>query len=100
MLWLKIRRKQLNVTFHRQYSIGPYIADFYCPKLRLLIEVDGGIHLRKESKEYDKSRTYYFHSLNITVIRFWDSEIETSINEVIEKIESEVMTLTNAPTLK
>jgi len=41
ILWSKIRRKQLNYKFRRQHSIGKYIVDFYCPKKKLIIELDG-----------------------------------------------------------
>jgi len=51
VLWSKIRKKQLGFVFRRQYSIGPYIVDFYCPQQRLIIEIDGKQH--KNTKDYD-----------------------------------------------
>ena len=53
-LWSKIKNKQLGYKFRRQYSVGPFILDFYCPTLRLAIELDGSQHLEPENVEYDK----------------------------------------------
>ncbi|SRR5258708_5290054 len=88
ILWIKIRKKQLGFTFRRQYSIGPYIVDFYCPKKRLVIELDGNQH--NNSKEYDLYRTNYFNVLDIKVIRFWNNEIIKDKGKVIEKIKKEI----------
>ena len=55
LLWNKIRNRQLNnFKFYRQYSAGPYILDFFCPEIRLAIELDGEEH--KDRREYDKER--------------------------------------------
>jgi len=57
LLWSKIRGKQLSgLQFYRQKIIGNYIADFYCPKSRLVIEIDGGQHYSAEGKEKDRLR--------------------------------------------
>lgn len=48
ILWERLRNSQLGVKFRRQYGIGHYIADFCCPRKKLVVEVDGGIHLEKE----------------------------------------------------
>ncbi len=52
--WANVRNKQFfGLKFFRQYSIGPYILDFYCPALKLAVELDGGQHLQCENQEYD-----------------------------------------------
>ena len=83
-LWSKIRKKQLGVAFRRQYSIGPYIVDFYCPEKRVVVEVDGKQHTN--TRDYDEYRTSYLEALDIQVIRFWNSEVYNSIDRVITKI--------------
>lgn len=78
--------KKLNVTVHRQKVIGKYIADFYCAKAKLVIELDGSQHYEKEGEEYDKMRTAYFNSLGIKVVRYSNLEIKRNFNGVCEDI--------------
>ena len=85
-LWQMIRRKQLNnERFLRQYSIGNYVVDFYCPKHKLAIELDGEVHLYQQ--EYDDRRTEYLNSLGVTVIRFENSDVFNYSTRVLEEIE-------------
>jgi len=88
ILWARLRRGQLGHKFKRQYSVGPYVLDFYCPIKKLAIEIDGSQHL--ENKEYDQERTDYLSVLEIKVLRFWNNEISTNISGVVEKIVSEL----------
>jgi very-short-patch-repair endonuclease len=91
LLWSKLRGKQLKgFQFYRQKIIGNYIADFYCPKLKVVIEVDGGQHYSAEGREKDKMRDDYMISAGITVLRFSDREVLGQINAVLEKIWSRV----------
>jgi len=87
-LWAQLRRKKLNHKFSRQYSIGPYILDFYCVELKLAIELDGFQHL--ENKDYDKERDDYLSLNGVKVLRFWNSELNDNINNVLKKITSEL----------
>lgn len=91
ILWSKLRRGNLGLKFKRQYSVGPYILDFYCPQKKLAIEIDGSQHL--DNKDYDRERTNYLNFLNIKVLRFWNNEINANINGVILKIVSELDSL-------
>jgi len=86
VLWHMLRRNNFGYKFKRQHSIGNFIVDFYCPTKKLVIELDGSQHL--ENKEYDEERRYYFESLGMQEIRFWNSEINSNLKEVIIKIES------------
>jgi very-short-patch-repair endonuclease len=86
MLWSKLKNSQLGFKFTRQYSAGPYILDFYCPKLRLGIELDGSVHMGEEAGAYDKDREQYLKSIDIAIIRFWNSEVERGIEIVLNKI--------------
>jgi len=88
LLWQKLSNRRLNnFRFCRQYSVGPYILDFYCPKLRLAIEIDGPTHDRPDSKLYDKERSIFLDGANIKVLRFKNEEVESDIVGVVEKIK-------------
>lgn len=86
LLWSKINRKRLGFVFKRQYSVGPYFVDFYCPVKRIVIELDGSHHNNEDQKKYDEYRTEYLESLDIKVIRFWDDEVFKNLDGVIEMI--------------
>ena len=90
LLWSRLKNSQLGFKFRRQHSIGGYIADFYCPNKRIIIEIDGSQHFKKDNKEYDEIRSNFFKILNIKVIRFTNAEINTNINGVIMEIQSEL----------
>lgn len=84
MLWERLRRKQLGFRIYRQYSIGPYIADFYCPTKKLVIELDGLHHV--DNYDYDLERTRYLEGLGIKAIRFWNDEVKKDIEQVVTTI--------------
>ncbi len=86
-LWQYLRKSQLNeFKFRRQHGIGNYIVDFYCPELRLVVEVDGEIHNTKEAQEYDSERTKYLQEYNISVIRFRNQEVFNDVESVLQAI--------------
>lgn len=87
LLWGKIRKDQLGVRFRRQYGIGEYIVDFYCPKLRLVIEIDGGQHYNQKGLEYDHVRKEYMKELGIKTLRFSNVEVRDDIESVVEEIK-------------
>ncbi len=87
LLWSKIRRKQLvDCQFYRQRIIGSFIVDFYCPKAKLVVEVDGGQHYNEPQIAKDKKREDYLQKLGMRVLRFSDEEILRNTSEVLEKI--------------
>lgn len=87
LLWSKLRGKQLRgYQFYRQRIIGNYIVDFYCPKSRLVIEVDGGQHYQDDQDKKDKIRDEYMEQLGMKVLRISDREVFKSIEGVVEKI--------------
>ena len=87
LLWSRIRRKQIKgMQFYRQKSIGDYIVDFYCPEIKLVIEVDGGQHYEAEGKDKDHIRDEYMKRLGINILRFSDRDVLKRIDAVIEKI--------------
>lgn len=90
-LWERINRGQIKgYRFCRQKPLGAYIVDFYSLKAKLVIEVDGGIHLNREIQENDRNKDDYFKSLNLNVLRFTNSEVLTNIDEVINEIKSKI----------
>lgn len=93
-LWSHLRNRQFfGMRFFRQYSIGPYILDFYCPTVKLAIELDGGQHNQYENKEYDLSRSEYLNTQGIDVIRFWNHEVLLDVQSVLAKLELKVTPL-------
>ena len=75
-LWHYIKESKLEGRkFRRQHSIGNFIVDFYCPRERLVVELDGNVHFTDEVIEYDTKRTNFLESLNIKVIRFENQEV-------------------------
>lgn len=87
IFWSHVRNRQINnKRFRRQVSIGSYIADFYCPEIKLVVEIDGGAHYNKNSQEYDKYRDEFMHSLGLTVKRYTNHEVESNIQGVIEDL--------------
>ncbi|WOD06231.1 endonuclease domain-containing protein [Marinomonas sp. GJ51-6] len=82
-LWSKIRNRQLGVKFRRQFGIGQYVVDFYCPEKRLVVEVDGDSHFNDSSATYDLARDAYFNSLNIQVLRFTNLDVMQNLDGVL-----------------
>ena len=90
-LWAKIRMKQLKgYQFYRQKPIGDYIVDFFCPKAKLVIEIDGSQHLVGETIEYDRIRDDYLSSLGLRVLRFTNTDVLTHTDGVVDRIEEEI----------
>ena len=86
LLWNLLKNKRANgLDFDRQRIIGNYIVDFYCPKLNLVIEIDGCSHDNKYT--YDKKRDNYLKSLGLHVVHFDDYDVKFNINKVILTIE-------------
>jgi len=87
LLWSKLKGKQLkDLQFNRQKPIGNYIADFYCLKAKLVIEVDGGQHYSCDGKQKDKIRDDYMAQHGLRVLRFSDRDVLKNIDGVIETI--------------
>ncbi|TCD26279.1 endonuclease domain-containing protein [Pedobacter psychrodurus] len=88
IMWQCLRnRKILNFKFRRQHPLHKYIADFYCPEAKLVIEVDGGIHEKAENQEYDQNRTDELKQIGITVIRFTNEDVNNNLDKVINVIK-------------
>jgi very-short-patch-repair endonuclease len=87
-LWLALRENQLDgYKFRRQHPLSIYIADFYCHKLKLVIEIDGGYHQTKEQMLLDAERTATIESQGLKVMRFTNEEVLLNLPEVLNKIK-------------
>ncbi len=84
-LWYDFLRNY-PVRFQRQKAIGNYIADFYCAKARLIIELDGGGHYTPEQAEKDEQRTNELNAMNLTVVRICNLDIDRNFYGVCEYI--------------
>ena len=88
-LWSRLRGKQLKgLQFYRQKVLGRYIVDFYCPKVRLVIELDGGQHYEEAGRERDHLRDEALKEIGLTILRFSDREVFENTSAVMEKIWS------------
>ena len=85
-LWYNFLRNY-PVRFQRQKAIGNYIADFYCAKARLIIELDGGGHYTTEQAEKDEQRTNDLNAMNLTVVRICNLDIDRNFRGVCAYID-------------
>ena len=86
VLWKYICEQALGVKFLRQHIIGDYIADFAAPECMLIIEVDGTYHSEPEQMYDDAIRTSSLEKSGFKVIRFWNDDIDTNIDAVVNEI--------------
>ncbi len=85
--WMHLKNRQvLGYKFRRQHSIGYYVLDFYCPKLKLAIEIDGPSHFTSKAIKYDRQRQEYIESFGIKFFRVTNYDIYKNIDGVINKL--------------
>ena len=91
LLWEKLRNNQLGgLKFRRQHPVNIYIADFYCHKFKLIIELDGDYHNQEEQKQKDEVRTEVLGLNDLKIIRFKNEEVEQDINQVLITIKNKI----------
>ena len=94
IIWDKIRNRQIeDCKFRRQYSVDKFVIDFYCPILKLAIEIDGESHFKDGMAEYDRERQSYIESLGIKFIRFTNNDVYENLDGVLECIAMKVREL-------
>jgi very-short-patch-repair endonuclease len=99
ILWQEIRKKQiLGHRFLRQYSIGSIIVDFYSPKIKLAIEVNGAIHDKSDIRELDKEKEETLKNANISVLRFKNDKVLINIEEVLDIIRKKIIEISKITT--
>jgi len=87
-LWQRLRRGQIDGhAFRRQHPAGPYVLDFYCPKLALAIELDGGQHNDAAMIVRDARRTAWLKERGVTVLRFWNIDVMQNPSGVLQRIK-------------
>src|SRR5690606_27136387 len=96
LMWQLLRAKRfMNLKFRRQHVIAPYIVDFYCHEIGLVIELDGGQHGTDEGQEYDAERTKFLEALGLTVVRYWNHDVLNRTDVMLEGLWSVCTELKN-----
>ena len=91
VLWMHLSRHQmLGYKFRRQYSVDQYIIDFYCPELKLAIEVDGESHFTRAAREYDRQRQDHIEAFGIRFLRITNIDILENIGGVLDEIANNI----------
>ncbi|HOO99292.1 MAG TPA: endonuclease domain-containing protein [Bacteroidales bacterium] len=95
IIWEELRNRRIfKVRFRRQHPIDIFIADFYCHQIKLVIEIDGEIHMNEEVMIYDDGRAHDIEKYGITILRFTNDEVLNHRSRVIKKILDTINHLT------
>ena len=87
LLWWRLRGRQLDgLKFRRQYGVGEYVIDFFCPTARLAVEVDGESHFTPIAESQDAKRQAVIESLGIRVLRFTNPQVYDGLDAVVDEI--------------
>jgi len=100
ILWKRLKGKQLGFKFRRQVGIGRYIVDFYCSRLKLVIEIDGLTHLEEKIFENDLKREGYLENLGLFIKRYNSEDVFKKIEQVIEDLYNTCIYIENHPGLR
>jgi very-short-patch-repair endonuclease len=96
LFWWEVKDRRLEGhKFRRQHPIGPYIADFACIEGKLVVEVDGGQHA--DAVTYDQQRDSYLQAQGFRVLRFWNADVLTNMEGVIDAVLSVLNGATGSP---
>ena len=91
-LWQNLRNRGFEgYKFRRQFSVGFFVLDFYCPELKLAIEVDGYSHDSEEAKKYDTERQKIIEVYGVRFLRIRDEEVHEDIEKALKKIKTEIL---------
>ncbi|MCK6613514.1 MAG: endonuclease domain-containing protein [Ignavibacteriaceae bacterium] len=83
-------RNTKGQKFRRQYSVDSYVIDFYCPSLKLAIEIDGEIHEQEDQKKYDAERQKHIEAYGIRFMRIKNEEIMNDMDKVMKAVEDKI----------
>jgi len=87
ILWSQLQGKQLaGFKFRRQYGVGTYVVDFYCPQLKLAIEIDGDSHVQMDSEQFDRVRQGEIERYGIKLLRFTNEDVKHNLTSVLDAI--------------
>jgi very-short-patch-repair endonuclease len=91
VLWTYLQKRQLlGKKFRRQYSIGPYVVDFYCPECSLIVELDGARHFSILREDYEAERSRYLQKQNLQILRFENRILRENAESVLETIREAI----------
>ncbi len=97
LLWMLLRNRRIaGAKFRRQHPVGRYILDFYCDEKKLGIELDGGQH--GEAVQYDQQRDGWLSAQGIQVLRFWNNQMLTETEAVMEVIYQAIVSTETSQT--
>jgi imidazole glycerol-phosphate synthase subunit HisF len=96
VLWMHLKNGIEGLKFRRQHPIGRFIADFYCHKLKLIIEVDGSVHSLETVQENDEIREKELSDMGYNIIRFTNEQVTKQADEVILSIKEKAQTIINS----
>jgi len=100
LMWSALRDKQLNgSSFRRQVPIGPFIADFACHSVKLVVEIDGGQHFSDDAERADASRTALIEARGFRIVRFSNAEVMSNRDGVLQSIAAVLAASAPTPTL-
>lgn len=99
ILWKYLQRSQLGFKFRRQISFDYFIADFYCPSVKVVIEIDGDSHFEPGADVYDEERTARIVELGILVIRFTNQDVLLDLERVLAEIRAICVLRSETPLL-
>ena len=84
LLWEHLRdRKFHGLKFRRQHPIGPYVADFFCSELQLILEIDGAVHNNPEQQTRDREREFFLQELGLKVVRISNSQVQSNPEQAL-----------------
>ena len=86
LIWQLLRSSPAGIKFRRQYAIGPYVADFYCPSAKLVIEIDGNTHAFEPQAEHDARRDKLITSYGVRIFRIAASDVMRDATSVASAI--------------
>lgn len=90
LLWEELRNNKLGEKWRRQHPVGVFVLDFYCPRFKLAIELDGAYHFKEDGKTYDNMRTEFLAANKIKVVRFKNDEILKGLSKVLKIIKEHI----------
>ena len=96
ILWMNIKNGVNGFKFRRQHPIGNYIADFFCHKAKLIIELEGSIHHLAHIQALDDIKQRDLENLGYYIIRFTNNDVKLSIDNVIETIKKTIIKIINS----
>jgi very-short-patch-repair endonuclease len=86
ILWSRLKGRQLGWQFRVQHPVGPYIADFACVRLKLIVEIDGATHSTSKERAHDEARTRCLETEGWALLRFWNDEVYRNLDGVMTAI--------------